>query len=52
MKLCKNCKVNDVKIEVIAYYANGRPVFKNLCPDCTRAEWVKYKDQIDAEPRN
>ena len=48
--VCRNCKVNPPShVKVIAYYANGKPVYHRLCDSCMRTRWEDMKRELNAK---
>lgn len=46
-EICPKCKVNPPgHVKVVAYFANGKPVFHQLCNDCMRARWEDMKNGL------
>jgi hypothetical protein len=45
MNNCNLCKKPmDHNAKIIAYYANGKSVYKNTCKDCERTKWINLKE--------
>ncbi len=45
--LCRNCKVKPPgHVKVVAYFANGKPVYHRLCDDCMRTRWEDMKKEL------
>ena len=45
--LCRKCEVKPPgHVKVIAYYANGKPVYHRLCDDCMKTRWEDMKKEL------
>jgi len=47
IETCQNCKKENIFVlPILAYFANGLPVFRKFCFDCEKERWIKMKEHL------
>jgi len=45
--ICRECKKKKAShINLVAYYANGKPVYHKLCDGCMKTRWEDIKKEL------
>lgn len=45
--LCSKCKEKPIgNVKIIAYYANGKPIYHRLCDECMKDRWMDFKKEL------
>ena len=49
---CNECKHEiPSELRILAYRANGKPVYFKLCDECMKKKWMEYKGTLKDEHR-